>query len=195
MPKVYNSKKTRKRSKKRRRLPPGWGYLVIGLVIGLGIGFVAYLIQTRFNQHLPAQAVSKLPAVKKPQKKQEAPQEPVKSQFDFYTLLPEMEVVIPEIDDLSESNQQQKKADKTEVYILQAGSFRRFDEADSLKANLALIGIEANIQTVAINGKDTWYRVRLGPYQDFSQLRQARARLRKNDIEYIVLKIKEDNGK
>jgi len=192
MPKVYKPKKSRKTKKKSRRLPPGWGYLVIGLVTGLGIGFTAYLIQTRVNQHIPAeQAVIESPAAKKPQKNQESRQAPPKSQFDFYTLLPEMEVVIPEIDELSSSNQR-SRTDKKEVYILQAGSFRRFDEADSLKANLALIGIEANIQTVAINGEDTWYRVRIGPYKDFSQLRQARARLRHNDIEYIVLKMKLD---
>lgn len=192
MANVYKPKNARK---KNHRLPPGWGYLIVGLVIGLGIGLAAYLFQTRFNQPVPTQAVSEPPATKKPQKKQDTPQKPEKSLFDFYTLLPEMEVVIPETDEPSNSGQHPAKTDTPEAYVLQTGSFRRFDEADGLKANLALIGISANIQTVAINGEDTWYRVRIGPYKDFNQLRQVRTRLKQNDIEFIVLKMRLDDDK
>jgi len=189
MPKVYKPKRNKK---KAPPLPPGWGHLVIGVVIGLAIGAAVYLYKTKVSQHPPPQAVIEPQVIKKPQSKPDDPQQPVKSQYDFYTLLPEMEVVIPERDDLAGANQH-ARADKKEVYVLQAGSFRRLDEADTLKANLALLGIQATIQSVAINGEDTWYRVRIGPYSDFSQLRQARSRLRKNDIDYIVLKIKLDN--
>ena len=189
MPKVYKPKSNKK---KARPLPPGWGHLVIGVTIGLAIGAAIYLYKTKFSQHPSSLAVIAPQIIKQPQAKVDNPQKPPKSQYDFYTLLPEMEVVIPERDDLSDVNQH-ARADKKEVYVLQAGSFRRFDEADTLKANLALIGIQATIQSVAINGDDTWYRVRIGPFSDFSQLRQARSQLRKNDIEYIVLKIKLDN--
>lgn len=191
MPKGRMSKRNRK---KVRSLPPGWGHLAIGVAIGLAIGAAIYLYQTRFSSHTSAQAVIAPPVEKKPQAKPEVTQQPAKPQYDFYTLLPEMEVVIPEKDDLADSTQH-ARADKKEVYVLQAGSFRRFEEADTLKANLALIGIQATIQSVAINGDETWYRVRMGPYSDFSQLRQARSRLRKKDIEYIVLKIKLDEDR
>jgi len=191
MPRVYKPKGARK---KGHQLPQGWGHLLIGLVIGLGIGLVAYIYQTRFHQSVSAQAVTEQKAAKAPQKKlQETPSKPAKSQFDFYTLLPEMEVIIPEIDESSSSSRRLAKLNKPESYVIQTGSFRRFDEADSLKANLALIGIEAKIQTVAINGEDTWYRVRIGPYSDFNQLRQVRTRLKQNDIEFIVLKMKLDD--
>jgi cell division protein FtsN len=191
MPKGRKPKRNRK---KARALPPGWGHLAIGVAIGLAIGAAIYFYQTRFRHHPPAQAVIAPPVEKKPPAKPEITQQPAKPQYDFYTLLPEMEVVIPEKDDIADSTQH-ARADKKVVYVLQAGSFRRFEEADTLKANLALIGIQATIQSVAINGDETWYRVRMGPYSDFSQLRQARSRLRKNDIEYIVLKIKLDDDK
>lgn len=191
MPKGHKPKRSRK---KTRSLPPGWGHLAIGVAIGLAIGAAVYLYQTTFSQHPPAQAVIAHPVEKKPQAKPEVTQQPEKPQYDFYTLLPEMEVVIPEKDDLADSTQH-ARADKKVVYVLQAGSFRRFEEADTLKAKLALIGIQATIQSVAINGDETWYRVRMGPYSDFSLLRQARSRLRKNDIEYIVLKIKLDDDR
>jgi cell division protein FtsN len=187
MVKVRKSRKTRN---KAYRLPSGWGHLLLGVLIGLGAGLAVYLFQNGLDQSVSTQAVIEPPTVTQPQKRPDAAPKPAKSQFDFYTLLPEMEVVIPETDELSGSNQHHSGADKKVAYVLQAGSFRRFDEADGLKANLALIGIEANIQTVAINGEDTWYRVRIGPYTDFSQLRHTRSRLRRNNIEYIVLKMK-----
>jgi len=188
MPKVYIPRKVRK--KRRGGIPPGWGYLFTGLAIGLGIGLVAYLHQTRVKQLVPVQATSEKQAVRTPQKKQDATQKPAKSQFDFYTLLPEMEVVVPELEDTPDASQHLAKIEKDAGYILQTGSFRSFDEADGLKANLALIGIEANIQTVAINGENTWYRVRIGPYTDLNRLKQIRMRLKQNNIDFIVLKIK-----
>ena len=189
MPKVYKPKSNKK---KARPLPAGWGHLVIGVAIGLAIGAAIYLYKINYGQHPPSQAVIEPQVVKKSPAEADKPQQPVKSQYDFYTLLPEMEVVVPERDELADANQH-PRADRKEVYVLQAGSFRRFDEADTLKANLALIGVQATIQSVAINGEDTWYRVRIGPFSEFSLLRQARSKLRKNNIEYIVLKIKLDN--
>lgn len=194
MPKVYIPKKVRKKSRGGTR--PGWGYLFTGLALGLGIGLVAYLYHTRVKQPVPVQATTETPAAKTPQKKQgaqknqKASQEPAKSQFDFYTLLPEMEVVVPEPDDSAGSSQHPAKTEKDVGYILQTGSFRTFDEADGFKANLALIGVEAGIQTVTIDGENTWYRVRIGPYTDLNRLKQVRMRLKQNNIDYIVLKIK-----
>ena len=192
MTKSPRTKKTSKAARNPRYQPPAWIYLVIGLLVGLGIGLVAYLYKTGYDQPAPSQARTDPPVMQKPPSKPEKPQQPAKSRYDFYTLLPEMEVIIPEIDELGSSDQG-VKTDKTETYVLQAGSFRRFDEADGLKANLALFGIKANIQTVAVNGKDTWYRVRIGPYNDLRRLKQVRSRLKQNNVDYIVLKMKPDN--
>ncbi len=189
MAKSLRTKKTSKVARKPRYQPPAWGYLVIGLLVGLGIGLVAYLYKTGLDRPAPPGTMIKPPEVEKPQSNPDKPQQQTKSQYDFYTLLPEMEVVIPEIDELGGSNQG-VKAGTSETYVLQAGSFRRFDEADGLKANLALIGIKAIIQTVAVNGENTWYRVRIGPYNNIGQLRQVRSRLKQNNIDYIVLKMK-----
>lgn len=83
--------------------------------------------------------------------------------------------------------------DATEVtggirYLLQAGSFRALADADSLRANLALIGIEAHIQVVELPGGETWHRVRIGPFGDLQTVNQARARMASNQIEAILLR-------
>ena len=95
--------------------------------------------------------------------------EPKKPRYDFFTVLPEMEVVVPE-QELS------RKADKADPahqydsrkprinYILQAGSFRNATDAEQMKARLALLGSMATVQKVTVNGQ-TWHRVRIGPFQ------------------------------
>src|ERR1700686_2057126 len=44
-----------------------------------------------------------------------------------------------------------------ESYYLQAGSFQNADEAEKLKAKLALSGFEATLQTVSIPDKGVWH--------------------------------------
>ncbi len=123
--------------------------------------------------------------------------------FDFYTILPEMEVSVPEWESETEVADPVNSDDETEPqqtvsedqhYILQVGSFRQPDEAERVRAELALLGIEAQIQRVVIDGGDVWHRVRAGPYQSTAKLDQTRQRLIKNDIDFMLLKLKQDSG-
>jgi cell division protein FtsN len=70
------------------------------------------------------------------------------------------------------------------------GSFRKHQDADRLKARLALIGIEAEIQKVSINNKDTYHRVRSGPYTSQAQLNRVRKLARDNNISTLVVRLK-----
>lgn len=73
-------------------------------------------------------------------------------------------------------------------YLLQAGSFRRTEDAESLRARLGLLGIEANIQRVELPGGETWHRVRIGPYAALGQVNEVRARMASQNIESILLR-------
>jgi len=129
-----------------------------------------------------------------------------KPTFEFYTILPEMEVVIPDEElmapEPSDSGRATPNANarveppepalaEGTSYILQMGSFRRFEDADRMKAKLALIGIEAEIQKVSINNRDTYHRVRSGPYRSQSQLNAVRQLARENNITPLVIKLKQ----
>jgi cell division protein FtsN len=108
-------------------------------------------------------------------------------------MLPEMEVAVKDVEiehPVAEDQDSTTPASKPleGSYLLQVGSFRKHEEADSLKASLALLGLEATIQTVSINGEQTWYRVRLGPFTERDALNQARKRLSENDFEAMVFK-------
>ena len=70
------------------------------------------------------------------------------------------------------------------------GSFRSLADADRLKAQLALMGLEPSIQTVSIDGTETWHRVRVGPFSGRREVGEARQRLKENELESLLLKLK-----
>jgi len=50
--------------------------------------------------------------------------------------------------------------------------------------------VESRIETVSGGDKDTWHRVRLGPYTDPREVNKIRTRLLNNNINAILLQIK-----
>ena len=75
------------------------------------------------------------------------------------------------------------KAVAAQGYFLQAGSFSNEADADKLKARLALLGMEASVQSVNIPDKGVWHRVRLGPYASSDAMNKARATLKQNGVD------------
>ena len=184
--------KKRSRSRKKRAQPP-WGWVLLGLLIGLGIGLAVYLLR------LPAQTASappaprqqSMPTAPRKQARPIAPPEAAeKPRFDFYTLLPQIEVEITP-DKLEEALRVLPKTKKDGAYILQCGSFRDYDDADELKARLALLGIEARIQTVVIKNGESWHRVRVGPLKGLAAVKPVRRKLKRHNIDFVLLKIGE----
>jgi cell division protein FtsN len=233
MPRDYKHRATRKR--KRSKLSP-WILVITGLLLGLFIAFLGFL-RLQKSQEPPAFfQESLLPPVEEtlPDTAAESPAEaveetpqakalPPKPRFDFYTLLPEMEVVVPDeevappppappLKQPAATTRQEAQqpvpaspaatvtatpapaatapASTTETWLLQAGSFRNGEQAERLRAQLALLGLQTSIQKVTINNKDTYHRVRVGPFHDTGSLNQARSRLSKQGIESSVIKIR-----
>jgi cell division protein FtsN len=79
-------------------------------------------------------------------------------------------------------------ADKT-TYLLQAGAFKGQEDAEAMKARLALVGFEARIVMAEVNGV-TFYRVRVGPFGQLDDLNRARTRLADNGVEASVVRQK-----
>jgi len=71
-------------------------------------------------------------------------------------------------------------------HYLQAGSFVNPDEADNLRAILAMQGIEASVRQVILQDK-TFYRLILGPYEKIADARQSRAELARLGVETLLL--------
>jgi cell division protein FtsN len=186
MPRDYKNR-TSKRRTNRKKSTPGWVWLLAGLGIGLVVAVGSHFIDAAKvtsvlkpgDKQTDARSVKQQPATPPP---------PPPRRYDFYTMLPEMEVVVPE----EEAAPQATVPPITNpgTYVLQVGSFRRYQEADKLKAELALAGFKAEIQKVTINNDATWHRVRLGPYNKLDDLNKVRGQLKAQGIKAILLKLK-----
>ncbi len=113
------------------------------------------------------------------------------SRFDFYDILPQYEVVVPEVETPAEpAGRARARVTEPGSYVLQAGSFTALTDADRLKANIALLGIESRIQRVTIDD-DVFHRVRIGPISDLDRLNRIRAQLHDAHIETVLMKAAE----
>jgi cell division protein FtsN len=77
------------------------------------------------------------------------------------------------------------------AYLLQAGAFKGQEDAEGMKAKLALIGFEARIVVAEVNGV-TFYRVRVGPDPQIEDMNRARSRLAENGVEASVVRQRQD---
>jgi len=179
-------------TRKPKAQVPGWVWMLAGLLVGLFIAFLVYLQQIGGPDALKkiAHAPSKPAATDTRVVKKSPPPAPPKKKeginFDFYNILPELEVVIPEEELSQGGNTAQEKA----TYYLQVGSFKSDSEAEARKAELLLLNFNPSVQNVTIDGSQTWHRVRIGPFTDRRKVDQARRRLQDNGIDFIMLKEK-----
>jgi cell division protein FtsN len=187
------------RAQKKKKKTQNGGSCLFHMFGGIVIGaFATGLVWLKLG---PGLSANKVPGVTSPRpeiskQKQNNAHKPT---FEFYTILPEMEVVIPDEEIVTPDDDPPAKPPKQSTtpsaqerhnYVLQMGSFRKHQDADRLKAKLALIGIEADIQKVSINNRDTYHRVRSGPYRTQSQLNAVRRLAKENNINSLVIKLK-----
>lgn len=177
---------------KRRRHQseyPGWLWMLFGLGIGLSVALAIWV-----KDRIPA-----IPVAKQPQSLQqpvasavddndETPEAPPESRFDFYDMLPNFEVIIPEQEPDVSADTEPRAVVEPGVYVLQAGSFSAYEDADRRRAQLALHGIESRVQRVSIDDK-TYHRVRIGPIDDLDDLNMLRSRLRQAKIDVLRIRL------
>jgi cell division protein FtsN len=192
---------------------PSWLWALIGLALGLTIAayfFLGDVWKNRNSDQPTPNPAAQAPVARSEEAVAQEPTEKPKPKYDFYTLLPEKEVLIPdaELQAQAEAEARKNAAPKPTVnapdlvtatpelsapaearYLIQAGAFKNPDEADNLKATIALTGEVARIESADINGT-TVYRVRLGPYSTASSLSSAKQALSSHGIEAQAIKVK-----
>ncbi len=180
-----------------RQGTPAWMWLFSGILIGLGLAWYlfakGYIPAVGIEQPVAGDTLAPQgsePAIADGISSADAEQE--KTHYDFFTVLPEMEVTVPEQNSGPEpdkTSQPQAGATQasTDTYLLQVGSFKQNKDAEQLKARLALLGIVARVQTVTVN-EATWHRVRIGPVTGARTAADLRNQLAKNGIDSLVMK-------
>ncbi len=190
------AKRKRRRSTRatKKQTYPGWLWMLFGLSLGLSVAFAIYVKDRR-------PAAAKSAAVPQPASLQNAlddnneiaagqgaNEEPPEERFTFYEMLPNFEVIIPEQEPDVAADVEPRAVVDPGLYVLQAGSFSAYADADRRRAQLALHGIESQIQRVTIDDR-TYHRVRIGPTSDLDKLNVLRSRLRKAQIDVLRIRL------
>ncbi len=180
-------RRKKKRSSNRPQPLAGWVWMLFGLAVGLAVAAAIYV-----NDRQPAPATLGQPVSRPDRAPASAAPAPEEKgfDFDFYDVLPRFEMVIPEQDLDAHPDQTPAPLSGPGPYVLQAGSFSTYADADRRKAGLALIGIPSRIQKVTVDDK-AYFRVRIGPVNDLKELNRMRTRLREAKVEVMVIRVAE----
>lgn len=209
------ARKSRQATRGKQSKPlPGWVWMAAGMVLGVVLMLVVLgkdwattfgrprLPQPNPQALAPADNEPLVPATAAPAETAKAKRQT----YDFYQVLPEKEVLIPDAEisarvraeQVAKAAQAQKPTTPATPgtaaaplaasrYMLQAGSFPEIRSAEEVKARLALLGFSAQIQPVVVDGK-TFNRVRLGPYPSASDLEVAKRTLAENGVSAVAMK-------
>lgn len=190
------AKRKRRRSSRSTKQQgyPGWLWMLFGLSLGLSVAFAVYVKDRK-------PAITTQPAAVQPASLQGALDDngesvasdntgaaPAEKRFTFYDMLPNFEVIIPEQEPDVAADVEPQAVLEPGLYVLQAGSFSAYADADRRRAELALHGIESQIQRVTIDDK-TYHRVRIGPTSDLGELNVLRSRLRSAQIDVLRIRL------
>jgi len=188
MPRDY--KNIKKNTVKKNSKPGGFLTFLSGLSIGLFVAVVVFFygdeladifeIKRPMSKHttgqetlLPQEVNENTPVVPEPT-------------FEFYNILPNKEVDISAW--ITKPPKNNETANEEGNYILQVGSFKQYKAADQVKAKLALLGFNAYIEPGVINGEGV-FRVRIGPYNNLTNLKSARERLLANNLDFMQMRL------
>lgn len=132
----------------------------------------------------PVATPASAPAVAKPKPVAVAPADADGERFDFYKILPGQQEAVPQDGKASDAT-----APAVPRLFLQVGAYQSESDADNMKAKLALMGVEAKIQSLTLADKGLMHRVRIGPFERQEDVDALRARLRQDGVDAAVIKL------
>jgi len=191
------------RTKRQNKGSPFFSGLLIGFLLGVAASLAVVMYIKGGDSPFATQPDTKKPiaekiaedARKSAEAESEKPADPAaegdKTRFDFYTILPgsESKVTTEEL----HIKDQQPQPVVAYTYYLQVGAFQTSDEADNMKAKLALQGFEAVVQTATIPDKGVWHRVRVGPLSNLDEINKAKNDLAANGFKTDLIKVNNEN--
>lgn len=165
---------------------------ILGLVIGLGIAVAVALYITNapvpfVTKVRPASEAVNPAAAGDPNKPLYAPTVPPKS-------APEPSKADAATDPKAAPPPAEKGpstaiVDDGSRFLLQAGAFKSPDDADAMRARLALLGFDSKVYPREQDGA-TLYRVRLGPYGNLDDVNRIRKTMAENGIDVQLIRLK-----
>jgi cell division protein FtsN len=191
MAKKKRRKAGRKTRKKTNDSLPGWTYMLVGLAIGLTVAFAIYVNdrkQPGQSRVAPALAVPAEPASSIPEAVADEPERGIT--FDFYELLPTLDVEIFEDERAPARSTAPAHVSQPGIYILQAGSFKSLTDANRRKAEIALLGVRSEIKKGNV-ASGTVYRVYTDPMEEPAEVNRVSNQLTSAGIEIMLKRVRE----
>ena len=180
-----------KRTARRPLDLPRWREFGFGLLAGAALASVAFVYASGRAHRAAELAAAPHPD---PHRARDADGDPAaaspaKQKYDFYQMLPNFEVVVPEKDkDVKRDVPAGAAIERPGVYVLQAGSYRNEADAERVQKQLALQGVQAKVQRVAVDA-DVWHRVRIGPITNLAELNKVRKQLQAAEVDALVIRV------
>ncbi len=175
------SHKSQSKHHSQVRLVPWWLWLLSSLVVIVLITLFVKSSKLGMRQ-IKMTSVTKLIANEVKSKQITAPV----NDYEFYTLLPKMKVVVEKnLQQIVKPIQVNKKAGAS-LFYLQVAAFKHYADADRLKARLILSGYPVNIKK-STSLYTTWHRVIIGPYATKQNAERVQAVLSDDDIQSLVV--------
>src|SRR5690606_31529055 len=169
--------------------------ILIGLLLGLGIALAVAIYLNKVPGPFLSRAKAPEAPAPKPEVLKPVPETTArtddKPRFDFYSILPGNED--PAGPKPGKEPPRAPAGEIKETFYLQAGAFHSPAEADNMKARLALLGIEANVQNAATD-RGALHRVRIGPFSRVEEVNRTRDTLKQNGIETTLIKGRESGN-
>lgn len=190
MAKDYRYRASQHKKKSQHPVVVWWKWLLIVGLLALFAFFLVFL-----NQLTPDATVKPNPEKnsnsQQAAKSKSAQQQPKakKPRFDFYTILPETEVVVPDYELKTRSREAQLGKDKPTQYMIQAGAFTLFSTADKLRSELAFLGVESHTEKTKVKS-GVIYRVKMGPFRRPADVYALQTKLKNNGIGVMVIEVK-----
>jgi cell division protein FtsN len=158
-----------------------------GILVGGAVAAAAF-IYTQQGDTPVAESLKPEPRISKPAAEDVSETEDETEQYDFYEMLPNFEVVVPERDREVKRNLPAARIERPGIYVLQAGSYRNLADAERVRAKLEMHGVVAKVQRVAVDN-DVWHRVRIGPIDELPDLNRVREKLQAAEIDALVIRV------
>jgi len=174
-------------TRRRNESAPGWVWMLFGLGLGLIVALGVYLrVPPGEPAARAAPATTTSPRTASPRPAAATP--PEENRFEFYEILPQVEVAVPESSERATRPARQPPAAAPGSYLLQAGSFSAAADADRLQASLGLLGFEAHVQRARVDDA-VFNRVRIGPIDDLDAAKRVQRRLRDAGIDSLLMQV------
>lgn len=202
MARDYSSRKSKRKGRaaarrKSESLLPAWVWAFAGLTAGLLVAVVVYIVSQEPGDAIEIAGVPVADGGDGEAGESEELPPKEEARFSFYEMLPNYEIVVPDRKQAEGAQEKQGEEPATEPqveepgkYIIQAGSFQTREDAEKRKAEMALLGIETQIEKVTIDNDKIWYRVRTPPQADLATVNNNLKLLEENGIDSLLIRFK-----